>query len=271
MVTDYASYAGEVVYDSNGDKIGSVDQVYVDDQTGQPEWLSVRTGMFGGKVSFVPLSHVQETDNGELSVPYTKDKVKDAPRAEADGHLEEAEERALYEYYGVTWGEYRYADDVGTTNGRGVDVDTAAGRGTDVDAGRRRGTASDDAMTRSEEELRVDTVRQSAGRARLRKYVVTEQQTVTVPVQREVARLETEPITDANVDRAMDGPEITENEHEVTLSQEEVRVDKVAVPKERVRLTTDTVTEDRQVTEEVRKERIEADGDIAERNRDRTR
>jgi uncharacterized protein (TIGR02271 family) len=96
---------------------------------------------------------------------------------------------------------------------------------------------------------------------RLRKDVTTEQEQVTVPVQREEARVEREPITDANIDAATSGPEISEAEYEVTLREEEPVVEKRAVPKERVRLDTDTVTEERQVGEEVRKEQIEVEGD----------
>ena len=116
-------------------------------------------------------------------------------------------------------------------------------------------------MTRSEEELAVGTTARERGRVRLRKYVTTEQEQVTVPVQREEVRVEREPITDANLDAAMTGPDITEAEHEVTLREEAPVVEKRAVPKERVRLDTDTVTEERQVTEEVRKEQIEVEGD----------
>jgi uncharacterized protein (TIGR02271 family) len=116
-------------------------------------------------------------------------------------------------------------------------------------------------MTRSEEELQVGTETGERGRARLRKYVVTETQQATVPVQREEIRVEREPITDANLDAATGGPAISEEEHEVTLHEEEPVVEKRAVPRERVRLDTDTVTDERQVTEEVRKEQIEIDGD----------
>jgi uncharacterized protein (TIGR02271 family) len=116
-------------------------------------------------------------------------------------------------------------------------------------------------MTRSEEELRVGTETRERGRARLRKHVTTEQQTVTVPVQREELRVEREPITDANLDAATSGPVISEEEHEVTLHEEEVMVDKRAMPKERVRLDTETVTDERQISEEVRKEHIQVDVD----------
>ena len=115
-------------------------------------------------------------------------------------------------------------------------------------------------MTRSEEELRVGKTSRESGRARLRKYVVTEQVQKTVPVQREEVRVEREPITDANVGDAKAGPAISEEEHEVTLHEEEVVTEKRAVPKERVRLDKETVTDDQTVSEEVRKEQIEAEG-----------
>jgi len=116
-------------------------------------------------------------------------------------------------------------------------------------------------MTRSEERLNVGTQTREAGRARLRKHVVTEQQTVSVPVTREEVTIDREPITDANVGEAMDGPAISEEEHEVTLRAERPVVEKEAVPVERVRLGTETRTEHETVGGEVRKEQIEVDAD----------
>jgi uncharacterized protein (TIGR02271 family) len=112
-------------------------------------------------------------------------------------------------------------------------------------------------MTRSEEELRVGTAQRERGRVRLRKYVTTEQVQQTVPVRREKARLEREPITNANIDAATSGPDISEEEHEVILREEEPVVEKRVVPRERVRLDKDTVTGEERVAEEVRKEQIE--------------
>ena len=140
-------------------------------------------------------------------------------------------------------------DTTSASSGRGVVGDDVSGRETD------------EAMTRSEEELRVGTQRRETGRARLRKYITSEPVQETVSTQREEARLEREPITDANLDQATGGPELSEEEHEVTLAAEEPVAEKRVVPKERVRLDKDTVTEERQVSEEVRQERIEAEGD----------
>ena len=115
-------------------------------------------------------------------------------------------------------------------------------------------------MTRSEEELKVGTTSRESGRARLRKYVTTEQVEQTVPVKREQVTLEREPITETNMPDAKAGPDISEEEHEVVLHEEEVVTEKRAVPKERVQMGKETVTEDQTVSEEVRKEQIEADG-----------
>ena len=222
--------------DRDGDRIGNIDAIYVDDQTGEPEWALVNTGFFGTRSTFVPIA--QATALGDqVQVPYEKQLVKDAPNMDPDGHLSEQEEQELWRHYGLD--------------------DAAAGHD-DRDLSR---PAGDDAMTRSEEELAVGTETRERGQARLRKHVTTEQQTVTVPVQREEVRVEREPITDANLDAATSGPAISEEEHEVTLREEEVVVDKRAVPKERVRLDTETVTDERQISEEVHKEHIQVDGD----------
>ena len=112
-------------------------------------------------------------------------------------------------------------------------------------------------MTRSEERLHVGTEQVQAGRARLRKRVVTENVSQTIPVSHEEVRLEREPITDANRDQALSGADITEEEHEVTLHAEQPVVDKETVPVERVRLAKETVTEDHEVNETLRKEQID--------------
>jgi uncharacterized protein (TIGR02271 family) len=248
------SWQGRTMVGPDGAKLGTIDAIYLDDETGQPEWALVNTGLFGTKSSFVPLAQAQDLGDS-VQVPYDKQLVKDAPRVDTDQHLSEAEEQQLWRHYGLDY-DSGYTDTADRDrDGVYDDVqDTAVGRDTS-------GPTTDDAMTRSEEELRVGTQTRERGRARLRKYVTTEQQTVTVPVSREEVRVEREPITDANIDAATSGPDISEEEHEVTLREEEVVVDKRAVPKERVRLDTETVTDERQVAEEVRKEQIQVEGD----------
>jgi len=242
-------------------KLGTVGEIYLDDQTGRPEWATVRTGLFGTKEAFVPLADATLSGD-ELRLPYEKDKVKNSPHHDVEGHLSPSEEADLYRYYGLG-GTQSVADAVGTARGPEL-VETGTDR--DLDA---RGTVghdtsgptTDNAMTRSEERLSVGTERVESGVARLRKYVVTENVTETVPVSREEIRVEREPITGANVGSALDGPAISEEEHEVVLHAERPVVAKEAVPVERVRLDTQTVTDRETVTDTVRKEQIELDAD----------
>jgi uncharacterized protein (TIGR02271 family) len=295
--SDLTGLSNGNVVTTSGDKIGSIGQIYLDDQTGDPSFVTASTGLFGTSQSFVPLQGASVRD-GDIVVNYDKDTVKNAPRIDDDGKLSPEEEDRLYEYYGlgggVSAGTYdsgadydRGADDSGAdrsvgdrvrdavTSDSGADsgADGGADRGADYDAGADRtvghdtsGPTTDDAMTRSEERLNVGTQAREAGRARLRKYVTTENVTQTVPVQREEVRVEREPITDANIGNATSGPAISEEEHEVVLHEERPVVEKEAVPVERVRLDTETVTDEVTVSEEVRKEQIDTDVD-ADRGR----
>lgn len=261
---------GKPVLDSDGTKIGTVADIYYDKDTSEPEWALVATGMFGSKHSFVPITNATAAGD-ELRVPFTKDQVKDAPSVDDDGELSQDEEAMLARHYGMSYSEAPSDTGLpgaGAPRGGRADADgdgvyddverTAVGRDTS-------GPTTDDAMTRSEEELRVSTARRPSGLARLKKRVVQEQVSTAVPVEHDEVRIEREPITDANVGSAMDGPALSEEEHEVTLTAEEVVVDKKVVPKERVRLDTETVVEERQVDETVAREEIEVDGAAGER------
>jgi uncharacterized protein (TIGR02271 family) len=250
---EIATWKGEKLVGNDEEKLGTIEEVYVDEDTGKPEWLAVKTGMFGGNVSFVPIADAQRHED-HVHVPFSKAQVKDSPNAEADGALSQEEEAQLYRHYGYDYSENRSAS--GLPAG-GTDKDARGTVGHDTS-----GPTTDDAMTRSEEELVVGKTSRESGRVRLRKYVVTENVEMTVPVQREEVRIEREPITDANRGDATSGPEISEEEHEVVLHAEEPVVETRAVPKERVRLEKDTVTEDQTVGGEVRKERIETEGDV---------
>jgi uncharacterized protein (TIGR02271 family) len=242
-MTEVYEWHGRNVVGSDGEKIGKLAEIYDDPETGKPEWATVSSGLFGTKSNFVPLAGASPAGE-DVRVRVTKDQVKDAPGVDTDSALSEQEEQRLFEHYGVPY------TTEGSTTAQGAPQGVSEG-------GDRKG---DDAMTRSEEELHVGTTSREAGRARLRKYVVTEQVQRTVPVRREEVRVEREPITEDNADEAMSGAEISEGEHEVVLHEEEPVVEKSTVPKERVRLDKDTTTDEREVSEEVRKERIEAEG-----------
>ena len=256
QLQNLASSRGNVV-SADGQKIGSIGQIYVDDSTGEPSFVTVKTGLFGTAESFVPLQDATVT-GGDIRVGYSKDEVKDAPRVDPDGRLTPTEEQRLYAHYGLSGrgGYTSGTEKAGVPGTRNRGTRNYGTRGHDTS-----GPTTDDAMTRSEERLEVGTRKEEAGRARLRKHVETENVTETVPVSREEVRVEREPITDQNVGAARSGPNISEEEHEVVLHEERPVVEKKAVPVERVRLGSETVTDHETVSEDVRKEQIDTDLD----------
>ncbi|MBZ6104025.1 DUF2382 domain-containing protein, partial [Streptomyces olivaceus] len=292
MITreEIANVLDQPVYDGDGNKIGDAKHVFFDDMTGRPEWVSVKTGMLGSSESFVPVRDAALVQD-HLEVPYGKDQVKGAPTVDVDagGHLSESEEHRLYDYYGINFdsvlSEAERTDDgrwaagpgtagaAGTVGAAGLAGTGRAGTGragTDggttgrEDAWDRADMTDERAMTRSEEQMHLGVERRESGRARLRKYVVTEEVQQTVPVTHEEVRVVREPITDANRDEALAGPEISEAEHEVTLHAERPVVETETVPVERVRMTMEEHTENETVRGQVRKERIEAETELIE-------
>ncbi|MFJ9769647.1 PRC and DUF2382 domain-containing protein [Kitasatospora sp. NPDC101157] len=255
------------VHDAEDSKIGKADHVFLSDVTGKPEWVSIKTGWFGTSESFVPIRDARVVDD-HIQVPYLKDKVKEAPlvSVEDGGHLPEREERRLCRHYGLAWDEaWRAANQPGKGGWAHSETTRTAATArttprTSAATG-RTGTRPDvdDAMTRSEERMHVGVERYETGRAKLHKYVVTEEEQQTVPVRHEEARIEREPITEANRGAALSGEPISEAEHEVTLHAERPVVHTEAVPVERVRLVTEEHVEQQTVSGQIRKERIEAD------------
>jgi len=243
---------GSTAYGSDGQKIGKVGQVYFDEATDQPEWVTVNTGLFGTNESFVPLERAT-FDGDRLTVPHLKDKVKGAPNVGDDGYLSPEEEKTLYDYYRPGWEDY-----VPPSAGTGtVTQDTTVTSDTSVTEHEHTAAQpADDAMTRSEERLHVGTRSQEAGRARLRRWVDTDYVTMTVPVRREKAVLETEHTGEAGSAHALSADE----QQEVILSEERPVVSTTVHPVQEVRIGTETVTEEETVTEQVRRERVDIEG-----------
>lgn len=235
----------------DGSKLGTIVDIYLDKETEVPEWALVKSGLLGSSNNFVPLKEAS-TEGSDILVPYSKDYVKNAPSMDADGELSQQEEAELYRHYGLDYSEQ--SSDSGLPEGQ---TDTDPSDRDRPEGYDTSGPTTDDAMTRSEEELAIGKSQRETGRARLKKYVVTEEVTESVPLKREEVRVEREPITDSNVDQATSGGDITDEEHEVVLHEEQVVTEKRVVPKERVRLSKDEVVEEQQVSEQIRKEQIE--------------
>lgn len=226
------------VVTDQGDRVGTVGEVFLDDATDTPAWITVHTGLFGTRESFVPLDGAVVED-GRLVVAYPRDLIRHAPSTERDGGLSPEDESALFRHYGL---ETRTT---ATTTAAGDDPALHEGRDDDGEPW----------MVRSEERLRVGTETYEAARVRLRKHVVTEEAAVRVPVQREELRIEREPVTRAD---AASGDSLFQEEIVEFVGHEEhaVLVGKETVPVEHVRLGKATVTGRTTVREQVRKERI---------------
>jgi uncharacterized protein (TIGR02271 family) len=264
---------GTTAYDASGDKVGKVGQVYVDDQSGEPSWVTVSTGLFGTSQTFVPLDRAT-MDGNDLRLGYEKEQIKDAPRIDSDQHLDRAEEDRLYQHYGLSYGGTTgTTSDVttgttGTTTGTttgGVTTGTAAGVGrgdADLTDTSRTDRTDEASVVLNEERAQARTVSQEAGRARLRKYTTTDTETVSVPVTKEKLVVERTPV--AGEGAVSSSPiQDTDQVEEITLREERAVVDKETVAREEVSLAKEQVTETEQVSAEVRKEHADVDVDGA--------
>ena len=273
--------ANATAYDVDGDKIGGVKDVYVNDTSGQPDFVSVNHGLFGAGTSIVPLRGHTLRD-GELHLAFPKGRIEDAPDLDENGHLTTEDQDAFYRHYGLTDTKDVTTYDTGrhAAAGTGAAAGAAGVAGAGAAAGEREVTTDEtaranaaagtrenvadtdkDAIIRSEEQLNVQKDRVESGQVRLRKYVVNETETVEVPVEREEVRVERTPISEA--DAANFNGTIGDNdtaEASVTLHEERVNVDKKTVPVEKVNLSKETIQDTETHTEELRKEQIDTDG-----------
>ena len=268
--TSYEEWFGTTVYDRTGTKIGDITDIYLDDKTGQPEWMTVSTGWFGTAEQFVPIAGTRSHNDG-LQIEFAKDQVKEAPSIDTgQEHLDAPEERRLYDHYGL---DYDGSDHEATFAGReradeGYDYnDTRSASAVTTEPSSASGAASTSALSgeneanpasviRSEEELALDTVTTEAGRVRVRKYVVTDHVDIRVPIKRQVARIVREPSSGSGV---IEGDSV----EEIVLAEEQVVVQKHVVAKEKVSIETDTVIGEEIVSETLRRERVEIEEKIA--------
>ncbi len=234
------SLIGGTVVGPDGQKIGKFGQVFIDDRSGEPAWATVHTGFFGLSESFIPLSEAAIAGD-TLSIPYDKQTVKDAPNIEPEGRLSEAEEQELYRYYSLAWDD---ADQAAVQPG--VPESEARTEYSREDVREPVAGGPEASMLRSEEQLHVGTENVETGKVRLRKHVVTEDVTRTVPVSHEEVRLEREPVADAPAAGALGGE----------LAADE----KSTEPVERVSLEKEAVTEEERLKAELRKEQVETEG-----------
>ena len=290
-------------YDKDGEKLGDVNEVFVDDQSGQPTFVEVNHGLFGMNSSLVPLRG-HDFSGDDLKLGFSKDRIKDAPDFDSDKPLTPEAQSDIFKHYGLDNArdvtDYKDSNldskrdvqagadkDHNLTAGAGAagagagvagagvagahaDEKKAATHTTDAAATERKAGVADDAaaartnndgeLIRSEEQLNVNKERVASGEARLRKYVVTDTESVEVPVEREEVRVERTPINAEDAKNYNGSISGDSEEASVTLHEERVNVNKETVPVEKINLKKDTVRDTETHTEELRKEQIDTDG-----------
>ena len=290
-------------YDKNGEKLGDVNEVFVDDQSGQPTFVEINHGLFGMNSSLVPLRG-HDFSGDDLKLGFSKDRIKDAPDFDSDKPLTPEAQSDIFKHYGLENAhdvtDYKDSNldskrdvqagadkDHNLTAGAGAagagagvagagvagahaDEKKAATHTTDAAATERKAGVADDAaaartnndgeLIRSEEQLNVNKERVATGEARLRKYVVTDTESVEVPVEREEVRVERTPINAEDAKNYNGSISGDSEEASVTLHEERVNVNKETVPVEKINLKKDTVRDTETHTEELRKEQIDTDG-----------
>jgi uncharacterized protein (TIGR02271 family) len=282
---EMSAAVGSTAYGSDGGKLGTVMAFFADDRTGEPTWVAVSTGLLGTRQSVVPVAGATFSD-GALRLPVTADAVKSAPPMGGD-HLDPADEEALRRHYEVGGEDVGGPQPVAAPPAEAAPtVDPASGAAappleaaptvqmaapvaspSEPPAPAAEPAGSDGGMTRSEEQLRVGTERVATTRARLVKYIVTEDVQITVPIRREEIRVEEVPLdaVDDGPGESLDVPAGTEAASavpgEIVLHTERPVVSVEVVPVERVRLRVDVVEGQETVTGQVQREQIVVDQD----------
>jgi uncharacterized protein (TIGR02271 family) len=240
-------FAGYEVYDQSGEKIGKVDDLFVDEND-QPEYIGVKMGLLGTSSTLIPMDLVTvDESSGRIDVSVDKDKAKSGPAFDDDREITPEYENQVYSYYGLQRAE--------------TSVEPAAYGAypteTTTDSEELR-------VQRSEEELRAGTREREAGAINVRKRVLTERERMEVPTRHEELSVERVPVEGAATEA-----EIGDEEISIPITEEEVVVEKRPVAKEEVRIRKDVVEDTEVIEEDVRREEVDIDDESTERRLER--
>ncbi|HSK83653.1 MAG TPA: PRC and DUF2382 domain-containing protein [Rubrobacter sp.] len=276
-------FAGYEVYDPNGEKIGKVDDLFID-ESDRLEYIGVKMGFLGMSSTLIPWEAVSRTDDEKRAIEVSVDKAtaKDGPAFDDDREITRDLEQQVYSYYGLqrssngaqsgAYGSY-YSDetDAGTV-GSGMSMgDTESGEfrehaATDEGVNQSRGDdlADEDELRvqRTEEELRAGTREREAGQFNVRKRVRTDRESIEVPTRHEEVSVERVPVDSETTDAR-----IGDDEVRVPVTEEEVVVEKRPVVKEEIRIRKDVVEDTEVVEEDVRREEVDIDDETTRHNR----
>ncbi len=262
-ITIEERFANYEVYDQNYEKIGKVDDLFLDEND-NPEYIGVKMGFLGTRSTLIPMAMVRVNDERHLlQVAADKDKVKDGPTFDDDRDITPEFEKEVYSYYGLqrssateerraTYGAYHGGRTAGSASG----APTPAGA-----ADRVGGLAEEDEVRvrRVEEELVAGTREREVGAVRVRKRVVTEHRRMEVPIRREEVVVERVPVEGEASEARISEARIGDDEVVIPLTEEEVVVEKRPVVKEEIRIRKDVVEDTEVVEEDVRREEVDVD------------
>ena len=264
-------YAGNTVVDQSGEKIGKVDDLFVDEKD-QPEYFGVKMGLLGASSTLIPAEIATiDSEQGTIAVSQSKSTVKDGPAFDDDREITPEFENEVRSYYGLdgaTGTEDRgsYSGEVGPGMFEG-DTETGEFRGhAEHDEGVSQSAGSDledeDELRvqRTEEELVAGTTEREAGQLKVRKRVRTDRERIEVPTRHEEVSVERVPV-EGDATEA----EIGDDEVVVPVTEEEVVVGKRAVAKEEVRVRKDVVEDTETVEEDVRREEVDVEDETKRR------
>src|ERR671913_242629 len=274
-------YAGYTVYDQDYEKIGKVDDLFLD-ESDQPEYIGVKMGFLGTRTTLIPFEMVRVNDAQQtIKVAADKETLKNGPTFDDEREITPQFENEVYSYYGLqrtqtvgNTGSYgSYYSDEGTDAGNvgpGMTMgDTETGEFRELaahDEGVHQSRGDDLAdedelrVQRTEEELAAGTREREAGQLKVRKRVRTDRESIEVPTRREEVTVERVPVEGEATEA-----EIGEDEVVVPVTEEEVVVGKRPVVKEEVRVRKDVIEDTEVVEEDVRREEIEVEDETSTR------
>ena len=267
-------YAGYTLVDPSGEKIGKVDDLFLDEND-QPEYFGVKMGFLGTSSTLIPVD-ITTTDHerGIIEVSQPKSIVQDGPAFDDDREITPEYENEVRSYYGLS--VVTSTEDRGTYSGYSGEVGPGMYEG-DTETGEFRGHAEDDEgvnqstgsdledrdelrVQRTEEELVAGTREREAGQLKVRKRVRTDHEQIAVPTRHEEVSVERVPVSGEATEA-----EIGDDEVVVPVTEEEVVVSKRPVVKEEVRIRKDVVEDTETVEEDVRREEIDVEDDTSRR------
>jgi|SRR5215208_1969458 uncharacterized protein (TIGR02271 family) len=282
-------YTGYTVVDQSGEKIGKVDDLFLDEDD-QPEYFGVKMGFLGTSSTLIP-ADIATTNNeqGFIEVSQPKSTVKDGPAFDDDREITPEYENEVRSYYGLGsvessgyYGDYEGDEETNGHSGAGTTDSTTAGTvGSgmsmgDTETGEFRehdrnqeglsqpGSDLEDEdelrVQRSEEELLAGTREREVGSVNVRKRVRTDRERLEVPTRREEVSVERVPVS-GEVTEAQIGAD----EASVPVVEDEVVVQKKPVAKEEIRIRKDVVHERQIVEEDVRREEVDIEDDTRRR------